>query len=277
MRIGGSGDLPCPLWRVQRHVGGGVRKVYFLHAASMWPHLVRISLGIRADTVATIIMRIACRGAGFLHSTVSTQDEGQEAHPLGAFYLFGALGKNSLSAAAIHHQVTRGVPRHDPLTDRRRAAPAVFPPGARSSRHYWPYRVGQHANADPHRSQPQQCSGHLNSVPQATLPVPVCAPGGLHHHCEYHSGSHSEHAPDVAQSTAAVAPYQPQYDRSSNLTHQPRRQAAPVSNAVAFLTDGVWSQASLSDAKPLIYRVMHRQFATSVLGSSRYVKGLGHH
>jgi len=31
-----------------------------------------------------------------LHSTVIAQDEGQEAHPLGAFYLFGALGKNSL-------------------------------------------------------------------------------------------------------------------------------------------------------------------------------------
>ncbi len=40
-------------------------------------------------------MRLACRGAGFLHSAVVTQDEGQEAHPLGAFYLFGALGKNS--------------------------------------------------------------------------------------------------------------------------------------------------------------------------------------
>jgi len=26
---------------------------------------------------------------------VIAQDEGQEAHPLGAFYLFGALGKNS--------------------------------------------------------------------------------------------------------------------------------------------------------------------------------------
>jgi len=35
VRIGGSGALPCPLWRVQRHVGGGVRKVYFLHTIAL--------------------------------------------------------------------------------------------------------------------------------------------------------------------------------------------------------------------------------------------------
>jgi len=50
-----------------------------------------------------------------------------------------------------------------------------------------------------------------------------------------------------------------------------------VSNFVAFVTDGVWPRASLSDAKLPIYRMTHRQFATSMHGSSRYVKGLGHH
>jgi len=90
-----SVGLSRPPQRGPRHDGSGVRKVYFLHSASTWPHLVRVAPGMRADPVAKIIKRIACKGAGFLHSTVSTQDEGQEAHPLGAFYLFGALGKNS--------------------------------------------------------------------------------------------------------------------------------------------------------------------------------------
>ncbi len=48
---------------------------------------------MRADTVATISMRIACRGAGFLHSAVSTQDEGQEAHPLAPFTFSGRWAK----------------------------------------------------------------------------------------------------------------------------------------------------------------------------------------
>ncbi len=90
-RIGDNSGPPRP----SRHDRSVVRKVYFQHSASTWPHLVRVSPGIRADTVARIIMRIVCNGAGFLHSTVIAQDEGQEAHPLGAFYLFGALGKNS--------------------------------------------------------------------------------------------------------------------------------------------------------------------------------------
>jgi len=97
VRMSGSAGPFRPLQRGPRHDGSGVREVYFLHSASMWPHLVRVSPRMRADPVAKIIMRIACRGAGFLHSTVSTQDEGQEAHPLGTFYLFGALGKNSHS------------------------------------------------------------------------------------------------------------------------------------------------------------------------------------
>ncbi len=88
-----------------------MRKVYFLHSASTWPHLVRVSPGIRADTVAKIIMRIACRGADFLHSTVIAQDEGQEAHPLSAFYLFGALGKNSQDAW-LRQKYERTPPSH---------------------------------------------------------------------------------------------------------------------------------------------------------------------
>jgi len=99
VRIERSSSPLCPLRRVGHYGGSGVRKVSFLHSASTWPHLVKVSPGIRADTVAKIIMRIVRRGAGFLHSTVIAQDEGQEAHPLGAFYLFGALGKNS------HHVV----------------------------------------------------------------------------------------------------------------------------------------------------------------------------
>ena len=67
--------------------------------------------GIRADTVAKIIMRIACRGADFLHSTVIAQDEGQEAHPLSAFYLFGALGKNSQDAW-LRQKYERTPPSH---------------------------------------------------------------------------------------------------------------------------------------------------------------------
>ncbi len=97
--MSGSAGPSRPLRRGPRHDGSSVRKVYFLHFAAPWPHLVRVSRGIRADTVAKIIMRLACRGAGFLHSAVVTQDEGQEAHPLGAFYLFGALGKNNLSVS----------------------------------------------------------------------------------------------------------------------------------------------------------------------------------
>ncbi len=99
VRMSGSAGPSRPLRRGPRHDGSSVRKVYFLHFAAPWPHLVRVSRGIRADTVAKIIMRLACRGAGFLHSAVVTQDEGQEAHPLGAFYLFGALGKNNLSVS----------------------------------------------------------------------------------------------------------------------------------------------------------------------------------
>jgi len=38
---------------------------------------------MRADTVAKIIMLIVCSGAGFLHSTVITHDDGHKAHPLG--------------------------------------------------------------------------------------------------------------------------------------------------------------------------------------------------
>jgi len=93
VRMSGSAGPSRPLRRGPRHDGSSVRKVYFQHSASTWPHLVRVSPGMRADPVAKIIMRIVCRGAGFLHSTVIAQDEGQEAHPLGAFYLFGAWAK----------------------------------------------------------------------------------------------------------------------------------------------------------------------------------------
>jgi len=45
-----------------------------------------------AHTVAKIIVRIACRGAGFSPGCGHAED----VHPLRVFYLFGALGKNSL-------------------------------------------------------------------------------------------------------------------------------------------------------------------------------------
>jgi len=79
---------------------------------------------MRADTVAKIIKRIACGGAGFLHSTVSTQDEGQEAHPLGAFYLFGALGKNSLYGGHAPHDLAHYLAQ---VTERMAAADVSDP------------------------------------------------------------------------------------------------------------------------------------------------------
>ena len=97
--MSGSAGPFRPLRRGPRHDGSSVRKVYFLHTASTWPHLVRVSPGMRADTVATISMRLACRGAGFLHSAVVTQDEGQEAHPLALFTFSGRWAKIALTCA----------------------------------------------------------------------------------------------------------------------------------------------------------------------------------
>jgi len=48
---------------------------------------------MRADTVAKIIMLIVCSGAGFLHSTVITHDDGHKAHPLGELLPFRGVGQ----------------------------------------------------------------------------------------------------------------------------------------------------------------------------------------
>jgi len=95
VRIGDSGDLPCPLQRVQRHVGGGVRKVYFVHTTVTQPQGSRRVPFRRVNTVAKIIVQV------FVEEVASCAHEvdpgikdyrGNNAN----FYLFGALGKNSL-------------------------------------------------------------------------------------------------------------------------------------------------------------------------------------
>jgi len=99
VRIGGSGDLPCPLWRVQRHVGGGVRKVYFLHTAAL-AHSKSHAGQVFSPSSCTYRCQNhradSLQGRWLLARLRSRTMQSKMRSRLGAFYLFGALGKNSL-------------------------------------------------------------------------------------------------------------------------------------------------------------------------------------
>jgi len=108
VRIGGSGDLPCPLWRVQRHVGGGVRKVYFLHTAAL-AHSKSHAGQVFSPSSCTYRCQNhradSLQGRWLLARLRSRTMQSKMRSRLGAFYLFGALGKNSHKVISTRHNI----------------------------------------------------------------------------------------------------------------------------------------------------------------------------
>jgi len=100
VRMSGSAGPSRPLRRSPRHDGSSVRKVYFLHSAATRPQGSRCAPFRRANTVAKIIVQVLAEEVASCTHEVDPRikdDRGSNAN----FYLFGALGKNSLHALKV--------------------------------------------------------------------------------------------------------------------------------------------------------------------------------